>query len=309
MRPDSKIFVAGHRGLVGSALCRVLKKRGFTNLITLTRKEVDLTDPIAVRWLFSSYSPEYVFLSAAKVGGIIANSSYPVEFMTENMRIELNVLENANWYRVKKLLFLGTACAYPKFAENPIKETALLTGTLESSNECYALAKIAGIRLCQAYRKEYGVDFISAMPTNLYGVGDHYDPENSHVIPGMIQRIHTAKTRGFESVELWGTGKPTREFLFADDMAEACVLLMEKYGSSETINIGSGSALPLCWVAERIAEVIGYRGAILWDTDRPDGTPERKLDCGKIFSLGWKPATDFIAGLKATYEDFLCRQH
>lgn len=255
MNKDSRIFVAGHRGLVGSALVRALKLRGFNNLVTVDRKQADLTDPVAVKWLFSSYLPEYVLLSAARVGGIAANAAQPVEFMAQNMRIQLNVLESAAEYRVKKLLFLGSACAYPKMAENPVKESSLLTGPLESSNECYALAKIAGVKLCQAYRSEFGLDFISAMPTNLYGIGDHYGLENSHVVPGMIRRLHEAREADAPEAVLWGTGNPTREFLFSDDLAEACLLLMEKYSDAETINVGGGVTMALRIVAAQIAEI------------------------------------------------------
>jgi len=309
MKQDSRIFVAGHRGLVGSALCRRLAKHGYSNIITLSRNEADLTDPMAVKWLFSSYLPEYVFMSAAKVGGIVANSTYPVEFMTANMRMELNVLESAKEAKVKKLLFLGSACAYPKLAENPIREDSLLTGPLEPSNELYALAKISGIRLCEAYRREYGCDFISVMPTNLYGIGDHYDLENSHVIPGMIHRIHLAAKAGAKQVKLWGTGLVSRDFLFADDLAEACLLLMLNESDLGLVNVASGLPLQLRELAACVVTTVGFPGEILWDAGKPDGTPARAMDTSKVFSLGWRPTTWLPVGLSKAYQDFLCQQH
>lgn len=309
MNKKSKIFIAGHRGMVGNAIYHALKAQNYEHLITVDRKEVDLADPVATKWLFSVYEPEFVFLSAAKVGGIIANLTFPVEFMQDNLRIELNVLENARQYKVKKLLFLGSACAYPKMAENPIRENSLLTGPLEPSNECYALAKIAGIRLCEAYQSQYGCDFISVMPTNLYGIGDHYDLQNSHVIPGMIARIHAANHANRAGVTLWGTGEPSREFLFADDLAEACVALMSHPENLGLVNIGSGSCIKLRQLAESVAATVGYSGHISWDVDKPDGTPERKLDSSKIFSIGWGPKISLSEGLKLAYQDFLCQQH
>jgi GDP-L-fucose synthase len=308
MKKNSIIFVAGHRGLVGSALVRLLRARGFTNLLLASHADLDLTDSGEVRTYFSAYEPDYVFLAAAKVGGIVANSTQPVEFMQENLRIQDNVISNSKRVGVKKLLFLGSACAYPKFAENPIKEEALLTGPLESSNECYALAKIAGIRLCQAYRKEYGCDFISAMPTNLYGLGDSYDLQNSHVIPGMIHRFHEAKTKTGECW-LWGTGKPVRQFLFADDLAEACLALMDRYSESLPVNIGPEKWIHLEDLAYRIRSIVGFFGKGGWDTTKPDGTPDRRLDVSKIYDLGWRPKVGLDEGLKAAYQDFLCQQH
>jgi len=310
MNKNSRIFVAGHRGLVGSALCRVLRARGFTNLITASREEVDLSNPVAVKWFFSSLGPEYVFLSAAKVGGIVANSTYPVEFMTENLKIQLNVLENAKERGVKKLLFLGSACAYPKLAEVPIKEASLLTGALEPSNECYAIAKIAGIKLCDAYRKEFGCDFISAMPTNLYGIGDHYDLDNSHVIPGMIRRLHEAASRVGQPATLWGSGRPTREFLFADDLAEACLVLMESYSEAGPINVGYGATTSLRNLAAYVARTVGFSGDIFWDESKPDGTPDRRMDNSRIHSLGWAARTSLPVGLGFAYQDFKkCQEH
>ena len=308
MNKDSKIFVAGHRGLVGSALCRVLRAQGYVNLVTATRGDVDLSDPVAVKWFFSSHLPEYVFLAAAKVGGIIANTHNSVEFMLENLRIQDNVISNAKDYGVKKLLFLGSACAYPKLAPNPIREEYLLTGALEPSNECYAIAKITGIKLCDAYRAQYGCDFISSMPTNLYGVGDHYDLQNSHVIPGMIRRMREATVAGSE-VELWGTGFPVREFLYADDLAEACIRLMREYSSAGPVNITSGEPMALWKLAEEISRVVGFKGNIRWDQTKPNGTPERILCGTKMMSMGWCAETPLNIGLGLAYRDFLCRQH
>jgi len=308
MNRESKIFVAGHRGLVGSALVRTLLAEGFENLVTATHRDLDLTDDLAVRWFFSVHKIEYVFLAAAKVGGIVGNATYPVEFLTENLRIQDNVISNAKAYGVKKLLFLGSACAYPKHAKNPITEDSLLTGPLEPSNAPYALAKIAGVTLCQAYRKEYGCDFISAMPTNLYGVGDSYDLQNSHVIPGMIRRFHEAKV-GTGGCWLWGTGNPVREFLFSDDLAEACLVLMQSYSDESPVNISSGEPWRLEDLAHQIKEVVGFYGAGGWDTTKPDGTPDRRLDTSKMAALGWKPRVALRDGLKLAYQDFLCQQH
>jgi GDP-L-fucose synthase len=312
MNKDSRILVTGHRGLAGSAVCRALKASGYDNLITWSHEKVDLTNPVVVRWAFSSYQPEYVFHCAAKVGGIVANSTKPVEFMLDNMRIEMNVLENAKNYGVKKLLFLGSACAYPKLAQNPIFEEYLLTGALEPSNECYALAKIAGIKLCEAYRKEYGCNFISVMPTNLYGLGDSYDPQNSHVIPGMIRRVHERVLGLLPGVTFWGTGKPTREFLFADDLAVACILLMDCSEYLGLVNIGSGELVALRDLAAMVVKVAGHSGPIEWDITKPDGTPERRLDSSKIFWLGWRPKITLEQGLQLAYQDFrlhLCHAH
>jgi GDP-L-fucose synthase len=294
--------------MVGSALCRVLRARGYNNVVTWSHEEVDLRDPVAVKWAFSSYLPEFVFHCAARVGGIIANSTKPVEFMLDNLRIETNVIEAAKEQSVKKLLFLGSACAYPKLAANPILEDSLLTGALEVSNECYAIAKIAGIKLCEAYRKEYGCDFISAMPTNLYGIGDHYNLQDSHVIPGMIRRFWEAEQAGARFVTLWGTGNPTREFLFADDLAEACLALMNHAGYLGLVNIGTGKAISLATLARTIWNVVGFRGWIEWDNSKPDGTPQRQLDTTKIFSLGWTPKVSLAEGLRAAYQDFLCKK-
>jgi GDP-L-fucose synthase len=305
MTKDSKIFVAGHRGLVGSAICRLLRAEGHTNIITATRGDVDLTDPVAVKWFFSSHQPEYVFLAAAHVGGIVGNSNAPVEFMLENLRIQDNVISNSKNYGVRKLLFLGSACAYPKHATNPIVEDDLLTGPLEPSNEAYALAKICGIRLCRAYRKQYDCDFISAMPSNLYGIGDHYDLTNSHVIPGMIRRMHEAK--GKPSVTLWGTGRPIREFLYADDLARACWVLMNEYSGNHAVNITSGIPTTLAHLACFVARAVGFAGDVVWDTSKPDGTPARILDGTILDNYGWSAETLLPEGLKLAYEDFLCQ--
>jgi len=307
MNKNSKILVTGSSGLVGGALCRVLKRHGYENLITWSHENVDLTDPVATKWAFSSYQPEYAFHCAAKVGGIIANSTKPVEFMTQNMRMELNVLESAKEYGVKKLLFLGSACAYPKYAPNPITEGYLLSGILEPSNECYALAKISGLKLCEAYRKEYGCDFIGAMPTNLYGIGDHYDDQDSHVIPGMLRKFYAQQRLMMPMVTLWGTGNPTREFLFADDLAEACLELMRCPDYLGLVNIGSGEEIALASLAAAINTALGFNMRVEWDHSKPDGTPQRRLDSTKIFSLGWRPKVSLEEGLKLAYEDFLCR--
>jgi GDP-L-fucose synthase len=306
---NSRIFVAGHRGLVGSAICRELERRGFNNVVTTTKNETDLKDWSQVAGFFANHRPEYVFLAAAKVGGIAANAAAPVDFLQDNLLIQTNVMQASYELDVKKLLFLGSACAYPKHAECPIKESALLTGPLEPSNAPYALAKIAGITLAQSYAKQYGCRFISAMPTNLYGPGDHYDLENSHVLPGMVRRIHEAKTTGASEVTLWGSGNPTREFLFSDDLARACLLLMEKYDSPELINIGFGEAISLRELANKIRWELDFHRPVKWDTTRPDGTPLRSLDSSKIFNLGWRPIVSLEEGLRISYEDFLCRKH
>jgi GDP-L-fucose synthase len=305
MKKDSKIFVAGHKGLAGSAIVRVLKDRGFTNVLTADRARCDLENTFKTLRFFNWEKPEFVFLCAAKVGGILANKNNPVDFMVRNLRIQTNVLEAASKYGVEKLLFLGSACAYPKHAECPVKESALLTGPLEESNECYALAKISGVKLCDAYRAQYSRNFISAMPTNLYGPGDHYDPRDSHVIPGMIRRLHNARGGGYAT--LWGTGKPTREFLFSEDLARACLVLMEKYNSAGTINVGTREPVPLRGLAELVAYTVGYKGPILWDSSKPDGTPHRSLNSSKVFELGWRPEMSLACGLDIAYRDFLCQ--
>lgn len=304
---DARIYVAGHTGLVGSALWRQLQKRGFKNLIGKTRAELELLDPQAVHRFFESYRPEYVFLAAAKVGGILANMRYPVDFLRDNLSIELNIIECAYRYGVKKLLFLGSSCIYPKFAPQPMKEEYLLSGYLEPTNEWYAIAKIAGIKLCQAYRRQYGCNFISAMPTNLFGPNDNYHPEDSHVLPAFIRRFHEAKVKGLDTVTCWGTGSPRREFLYSDDMADACIFLMENYDDEQIINIGYGSDITIKELSELVAEVVGYKGKILWDTSKPDGTPRKLLDSSRLFSMGWRPKHDLRAGIALAYKDFLER--
>lgn len=307
MEETSRIFVAGHRGLVGSAICRELAKKKFTNVVVAQRNDVDLKDWGAVARFFAYTQPEYVFLTAAKVGGIAANAIAPVDFLQDNLLIQTNVMQASYEMGVKKLLFLGSACAYPKHAACPIREDSLLTGPLEPSNAPYALAKIAGIALAQSYWKQHGCCFISAMPTNLYGPGDHYDLENSHVLPGMVRRIHEAKEK--DSVTLWGSGSPTREFLFSDDVARACIRLMEKYHSPNLINIGSGEEISLRELAEKISWALEFNKPIVWDESRPDGTPRRAMDSSKIFEMGWRPIVSLEEGIRIVYQDFLCRKH
>lgn len=307
MNKDDNILVCGHSGLGGSALIRVLTRQGYTNLHGFSREDGDLTRPDMARLLLDSVRPDYLFLLAARVGGIGANSSMPVEFLQENMRIELNVMEAARNIGVKKLLFLGSACAYPKHAPVPIKEDSLLTGLMEPTNLPYALAKISGVVLCDAYRSEYGCNFISAMPTNLYGVGDTYDLNHSHVVPAMIMKMHKAKVEERPIVELWGTGTPRREFLYADDLAEACILLMEKYDLPGTINIGTGDTIGMMELACAVANAVEYGGSCRWDTAKPDGTPNRQIDSSRIFSLGWSPKTPLLTGLANAYADYLSR--
>ncbi len=304
----AKTYVAGHRGLVGSAIVNRLQTEGFTNIVTRTHDQLDLRYQKEVCKFFQDEHPDYVFLCAAKVGGIVAHLNKPVDFLVDNLAIQTNVLQAAHQFGTRKLLFLGSACAYPKHAPNPIKEEYLLDGILEPSNRGYALAKLAGIEACKAYRKQHGRDFISCMPTNLYGLGDNYHPENSHVIPGMIGKIHRAFRRDLPTVNLWGSGKPVREFLFSYDMADACLFLMDYYNGADTINIGSGCPLHLSDLADTIAQVIGYTGQIFWDTSKPDGTPWRELDNSKLFKLGWRPTVTLEDGLCTAYKDFLCRQ-
>lgn len=300
-----KTYVAGHRGLVGSAILRRLEGEGFENLLTRTRAELDLADPWAVDGFFEAERPEYVFLAAAKVGGILANDTYPADFLRENLAIELNVIDAAHRHSVKKLLFLGSSCIYPKFAPQPMKEEHLLTGELEPTNEPYAIAKIAGIKLCQAYRKQHGSDFISAMPTNLYGPGDNFDLRTSHVLPALIRRFHGARERGEPSVEIWGTGSPHREFLHVDDLADACLFLMDNYSGNDTINVGVGEDLSIAELASLVRKVVGYEGEIVYDTTKPDGTPRKLLDISKLHGLGWRAKTPLREGVERTYEWFL----
>ena len=305
MGPDSRIYVAGHRGLVGSALVRRLERVGFRNLILRPRSELDLRSQDQVRAFFESERPEFVFLAAAKVGGIHANSVFPADFLYENLIVEANVIHESWRSGVQKLLFLGSSCIYPKFAPQPIREDALLTGALEPTNEPYAVAKIAGIKLCQAYNRQYGTDFISVMPTNLYGPGDNFGLENSHVLPAMIRKMHDAKTAEASSVTLWGTGMPRREFLYVDDLADACLFLMERYDGSDIVNIGTGEDLTIRELALRVRNVVGYGGEVAWDATRPDGTPRKLLDVSFLHGLGWRHATELDEGLRRTYAAFL----
>jgi len=305
MERDSKIYVAGHTGLVGSAIVRCLESQGYTNLVLRTHKELDLEIQKDVNEFFERERPDYVFLAAAKVGGIYANSTCPADFIYNNLIIEANAIHAAYKYGIKKLLFLGSSCIYPKFAPQPMKEEYLLTGELESTNEHYAIAKIAGIKLCQSYNRQYGTNFISVMPTNLYGTNDNYDPMNSHVLPALIRRFHGAKVAGRSSVEVWGTGTPRREFMFSDDMADASVFLMNNYDNNKVLNIGTGEDISIHEVADLIAEVVGYRGEIRWDTTKPDGSPRKLLDVSRLHGLGWKHRVPLREGLRVTYEDFL----
>jgi GDP-L-fucose synthase len=305
MNKDSKIYVAGHRGLVGSAIVRNLKANGYTNLLLKTHEELDLVNQEETVCFFSKNKPEYVFLCAAKVGGIIGNSTYPADFGYQNMMIQNNVLESAKNSKVKKLLFLGSSCIFPKYTPQPIQESSLLSGKLEETNIAYAIAKITGVVMCDKYNEQYGTNFISCMPCNLYGFGDSYHPENSHVIPGMIRRFHEAKLNKAPKVTLWGTGNPRREFLFSEDLAEACVFLMDTYNGPGTINVGSGQEVYLSYLASLIKKVVGYEGEIEFDTSKPDGTPRKLLDSTKINNLGWRATTRLDLGLAAAYEDFL----
>ncbi len=302
MDKNSKIFVAGHRGLVGSAIVRALKKEGFNNLILKTRDELDLSNQQAVAIFFEKEKPEYVFLAAAKVGGIMANKTYPAEFIYQNLAIETNIINSSHLNGVKKLLFLGSSCIYPRLCPQPIKEEYLLIGELEPTNKAYALAKIAGIIMCQSYREQYGDNFISLMPTNLYGTGDNFDLQNSHVLPAMIRKFHEAKQRNETSVTLWGTGTVMREFLHVDDLAAACLFLMENYNESGVVNIGTGEDVTIKELAEMIQNVVGFTGAIHWDTSKPDGTPRKLLDVSRLHNLGWKHSISLNGGLASTYE-------
>jgi GDP-L-fucose synthase len=305
LEKQAKIYVAGHRGMVGSAIVRKLQKEGYTNLVLKTSAELDLRDQVKVAAFFAAEKPEYVFLAAAKVGGIVANNTYRADFLYENLAIQNNIIHSSFVNKVKKLQFLGSSCIYPKLAPQPLKESYLLSGYLEETNEPYAIAKIAGIKMCEAYRAQYGCDFISVMPTNLYGPNDNYDLENSHVLPAMIRKFQEAKERGDASMTLWGTGAPMREFLHADDLAEACVYLMETYSDSELVNIGTGIDVTIKELAETVKEIVGFRGTIQWDTSRPDGTPRKLMDVSKLHSLGWKHKIELKEGIALAYQDFL----
>jgi GDP-L-fucose synthase len=306
---DARIYVAGHTGLVGSALLRRLQTEGYQKLITRNFDELDLRDQRGVTSFFALEQPEFVFLAAARVGGIQANSSQPANFIYDNLMIETNVIESAYRYKVKKILFLGSSCIYPKIAPQPLQEDYLLTGSLEPTNEPYAIAKIAGIIMCQAYRRQYGCNFIAVMPNNLYGPGDNFDPETSHVLPGMIQKFHHAKINLLPSVTLWGTGIPCREFLHVDDLARACVFLMSNYDEPDIINIGSGEELSVKELAGMVAKIVGYSGQIVWDTSRPDGTPRKLLDVSRLYSMGWGPKIPLEEGIRETYQWFKQNYH
>src|SRR5205809_1247135 len=305
MDKSEKIFVAGHQGMVGSALVRRLKSEGFSNLLVRDRSKLDLRDDNAVTEFFAQEKPALVILAAAKVGGIKANNDFPVEFLLENSRIQNNVIQAAYENGARKLLFLGSSCIYPKFAPQPIPETALLSGPLEPTNEAYAIAKIAGIKLCQAYAREYGANFISVMPTNLYGPNDNFDLETSHVLAALLRKAHEAKTRKDRKLTVWGSGKPRREFLLVDDLASACLLLLEKYDSSEIINVGCGEEISIRELAELICDVVGFDGELAWDTTKPDGTPRKLLDVTRLHDLGWQATISFRDGIAQTYDWFL----
>ena len=305
MDKSEKIFVAGHGGLVGSAIIRCFERQGFNNLPKRDRSELDLANEEAVRNFFAKEKPAIVILAAAKVGGIKANNDFPVEFLLDNLRIQNNVIHAAHKARVRKLLFIGSSCIYPKFAPQPIPETALLSGPLEPTNEAYAIAKIAGIKLCQAYAREYGANFISAMSTNLYGPNDNFDLETSHVLSALLRKAHEAKTRKERKLIVWGSGSPRREFLHVDDLASVCLFLLEKYDSPEIINVGCGEDLSIRELAELICDVVGFDGELAWDTTKPDGTPRKLLDITKLRRLGWKPAIPLHDGIAQTYDWFL----
>jgi GDP-L-fucose synthase len=317
VKRDSKIYVAGHRGLVGSAIVRRLQSAGYSDIVTRTHAELDLTHQPAVEAFLSSARPEYVFLAAAKVGGILANDTYPAEFIEQNLAIQNHVIHESWRVGVKRLLFLGSSCIYPRDCPQPIKEEYLLTGPLESTNRAYAIAKIAGIEMCWSYNRQYGTRFLAVMPTNLYGPDDNYDLQYSHVLPALIRKMHEAKERGISEVVVWGTGKPRREFLYSEDMADACVTLMsmddESFNAQAThypplINVGCGEDLTIRELAELVAKTVGFKGALKFDTSKPDGTPRKLLDVGRMFSLGWRPTIQLDAGIKAAYLDFLQRQ-
>lgn len=308
MEKEAKIYVAGHRGMVGSAIVRTLEKEGYSNIVVRTSKELDLRNQQAVADFFAQEKPEYVFLAAAKVGGIVANNTYRADFIYENLAIQNNVIHQSYVQQVKKLLFLGSSCIYPKMAPQPLKEDYLLTGTLEPTNEPYAIAKIAGIKMCEAYRTQYGCDFISVMPTNLYGINDNYHPENSHVLPALIRRFHEAKVNNTPEVIIWGTGEPLREFMFADDLGEACVFLMDNYSEEQFINIGVGDDLSIKDLALLIKEVIGYEGTISFDTSKPNGTPRKLMDVQKLHDLGWHHRTNLRDGIALAYQDFFLQK-
>ncbi|MGY4539109.1 GDP-L-fucose synthase [Mucilaginibacter sp. UYNi724] len=307
MKKDDKIYIAGHRGMVGSAIMRKLQAEGFTNFVTRTSADLDLRDQPAVTAFFEQEKPDYVFLAAAKVGGIVANNTYRAEFLYDNLQIQNNIINSAHVSSVKKLMFLGSSCIYPKLAPQPLHEDALLTGLLEPTNEPYAIAKIAGIKMCDAYRAQYGSNFISVMPTNLYGLNDNYHPQNSHVLPALIRRFHEAKENGTPEVVIWGSGSPLREFLFADDLAEACYYLMQNFDEAGFINIGSGKEITIKDLALLIKKIIGYEGELTFDSTKPDGTPRKLMDVSKLAKKGWTYKTELEDGIRLAYADFLSK--
>jgi GDP-L-fucose synthase len=308
MNKKSKIYVAGHTGLVGSAITRALQKQGYKNLVYRDFSELDLRDFAAVKAFFDQERPEYVILAAAKVGGILANSTYPADFIYDNLAIEMNVIKNAYEHKVKKLLFLGSSCIYPKLAKQPIQEEYFMTGKLEETNEPYAVAKIAGIVTCQAFNKQFGTNYISVMPTNLYGIYDNFELNSSHVLPALIRKFHDAKVNNLPEVTVWGTGKPRREFLFVDDLADALVYLINHYDGSEILNIGTGEDLTIAALAKLVKKVVGYKGKIIYDTSKPDGTPRKQLNVSRLNATGWKAKTPLEEGVKITYDWFLANQ-
>jgi len=309
MELNSKIYIAGHRGMVGGAILRNLTAKGFQNIITRTSGQLDLRNQPEVNDFFAAEKPDYVFLAAARVGGIYANSTFRAEFLYDNLKIEANIINAAAKNDAAKLMFLGSSCIYPKMAPQPLKEDYLLTGTLESTNEPYAIAKIAGIKLCEAYRSQYGCNFISVMPTNLYGIGDNYDLKNSHVLPALIRKMHEAKINNAEEVVVWGTGTPKREFLFADDLAEACSFLMGNYNEEQLINIGTGQDQSIADLATLIKDIVGFKGKIVFDSTKPDGTPRKLMDVTKLHNIGWKHTIELKEGIQLAYQDFLQKQN
>ncbi len=304
VRPEGKIFIAGHRGMVGSAIMRTLEKKGYQNFITRTSDQLDLRNQEAVFDFFASEKPDYVFLAAAKVGGIVANNTYRAEFIYDNITLQNNVIHAAYLNKVEKLMFLGSSCIYPKMAAQPMSEDALLTGLLEPTNEPYAIAKIAGIKMCEAYRDQYGCNFISVMPTNLYGTNDNYDLENSHVLPAMLRKFHEAKINGNPTVEIWGTGSPKREFLHADDMAAACVFLMQTYNEKGFLNIGTGEDISIKDLAFLVKSIVGFEGELVFNTSKPDGTPRKLMNVEKLHALGWRHSIELEEGIRSAYQDF-----
>jgi GDP-L-fucose synthase len=305
--PHAKIYVAGHRGLVGSAIWRELQQRGFSNLVGRTHAELDLMDAQAVKNFFAQQKPDYVVIAAAKVGGILANNNQPADFLYNNLQIQNNLIHEAYRSGVKKLLFLGSSCIYPKMAPQPMKEEHLLTGPLEPTNQWYAIAKIAGIKMCQAYRRQYGCNFISAMPTNMYGPNDNYDLQNSHVLPALLRKFHEAKVSGAKEVICWGTGSPMREFLYSDDLARACLFLLENYDDEEFINVGSGTEVSIRELTELVRRAVGFTGTVVWDTSKPDGTPRKLMDSSRLFAQGWRPRISLEEGIPLAYQDFLSK--